>query len=116
MPIAAREYLSNEGVGDAESCKHLLESIKREMRRTFSAHLESRRAGFQACILRDYDNADDEAVTNDEIDAHCDGTFPVVFVNITFDPERVDSAELTCVEQQFQLCLLGTAESDAKFY
>lgn len=115
MPIKSREYLSSIGMGSAEDCKALMDSIVETIRSRFDSAKECRRATFLARVLWNKEGWESEGLTDTTIQSHCGDKLPVLFLIVSYDPLRVSADEMTQLESKFELQLFGTAESNADF-
>jgi hypothetical protein len=110
----AREYVSLAGLGDFT---HLQKQMREytTVVRALSAGYSARRASFEARILFSIADVENEFLDLNEIIPHSKGLFPVLWVNLTYDPDRLSQDEITFIEQKFSLELLGVIESEEPF-
>jgi hypothetical protein len=116
MPIKAREYVSVEGIGDLTKLHAIMAEIAAVIRERFRSHLiGERRATFSCRIMLSEQEVKDDCRSADEFRQFTDGMYPVLWMNLTFDPEKVAVEEIQELEALFSLRLLGEITSDAPF-
>jgi hypothetical protein len=115
VPTKAREYVSVDGLGELQKCQGLLAAMTRLMRERFNSQREDRRATFCARVLLTVADVEEEALSVSEILRFSNGRFPVLWLNLTCDPERVTQAEIDFLEATYSLRLLGEIRSETHF-
>jgi hypothetical protein len=115
MPTKAREYVSVSGMGDLVKIQSMVADITKLVREQFRSQDDERRGTFGGCIIRSEKDLEEEALSYPEIRQFSGGTFPVLWLNFTFDPEKVSSEEVQAFEETFSLRLLGEVESAKPF-
>jgi hypothetical protein len=100
MPSAARLYVAIPCIGDFEQCERVgreLAGVVRERNRpgvviNYYARTLTREAGIA-----------EENLNPERVQAATGGRFPFLWVNLTYDPDRVGEAELVEIETRFGL-------------
>ncbi len=114
MPIAAREYVSTRGLGDLVGCRQAMEAFASTVDDLNAGEPESR-ATFFARVLFSPADMEEECLRPTEVTAITGGVFPCLWVNITFDPDRLPLIEIAPIEALCQLQFLGDVRSEGTF-
>ena len=110
MPTAAREYVSLLQLGDFQGCQGLLRQCGDALRGLNPA-TGPKSVSFSGRILVSENDITDEALDSKVIHSFSKGVFPILWVNITYNPQRLTPESFLSVEQAFSLQLIATAES-----
>lgn len=108
MPTASREYVSGFWLGDYEACIQFRDAVVADIR---ALNINERVANFHAGVMTSPDDLVDEDVDVQQVTAVTGGRFPLLWLNITYNPERLAEERLQEIEQQHQLTLIATAQS-----
>jgi hypothetical protein len=112
MSTSAREYVSMTGLGDLNKCREMMEEYGKSVRKLNS---ESKRASCYARVFTSEADILDECRDVQEIQQHTRGVFPVLWVNLTYDPSLLREEEILALEAQCNLSLLGVVHADWPF-
>jgi hypothetical protein len=99
MILASREYVSLIGIGNREECIRLLFDLHKELETLSNEKII---IGSTAQTLYSLEQIQEEQMDPKPILAVCQGRYPLVWANVTFDPAVIDRARLTEVEQKFR--------------
>jgi hypothetical protein len=115
MPTKAREYIALNSIGDLAASRGLLDEIESSIRAKFHSNLSDRRASFFCRILSNDEEVEDECLDLASVRQLTNGVFPILWLNITFDPDRVAIAELSSLESALSLAILADGSSERPF-
>lgn len=93
----------------------MLADITKFVRGRFRSQHDERRATFGGRVLLSELDVEEEFLSYEEIRRFSNGTFPVLWLNFTFDPDKVGCEEIQALEDTFSLSLLGEVESEKPF-
>jgi hypothetical protein len=110
MPTTARKYLSLSCLGDFQGCRELLRQCWDAVK-GLNPPTGPKSVSFFGVILVSEEDITNEALDSKVIHSFSNGVFPILWVNITYNPERVVPEAFRSVEQAFSLQLIATVES-----
>jgi hypothetical protein len=113
MPTASREYVGTVGCGDYDACIQARDSVVRDIRQLNTGE---RVANSYARVITSNEDLEDEGIAVEQATAVTGGRFPLLWLNITFDPAKLDPATLRDLEARHSLVLIGTAHSCVSYF
>jgi hypothetical protein len=72
-------------------------------------------ANYHARVVTSPEGLADEDIDVERVTTLSGGRFPLLWLNITYNPDRLPAQQLTAIEQRHQLALLETARSNLDF-
>jgi hypothetical protein len=108
MATASREYVAHWPAGEWRAAADRLVTTLRAW------NAAARRVNWDIRWLESVADADEEDVPVAEVVAR--GGFPVAWINLTFDPDRLSTKELAGVEQGFELRQYAGAVSRVSYF
>jgi hypothetical protein len=108
MSTASREYLSGFKLGNYQACIQLRDAVVAAIQ-ALNEHGEV--ANFYARVVNGSDELVDEDVDVQQVNAVTGEQFPLLWLNLTYDPDQLSEKQLEELEQQYQLTLTATARS-----
>lgn len=103
MSLACREYVTRQGCETTKAAIAVREAIGAVLSAWFA---EKRIRGFEVLSVRSQEDIVEYDLDGDALHEATDGTFPFVWVNVTFDSGTFDTGTLAPIEQDHGLKLL----------
>lgn len=113
MPTACREYVCSVIHGDYEACIAARDAAVADIRRL---NEDRRRANYDARVISNVEQLEDEAIEIDKAVAVTAGSLPLLWVNITFDPAQLGLETIGELEKRHGLVLIAQANSRVSYF
>lgn len=100
--VAVRTYIAGASTGDRVWCENHLDPIY-ETLLTWNAGMDRRRCGIKVLVVESADHAYSEFIDLAKVDVVTGGRYPYLYVNVTYDPDRLGAELFDPFEEQFSL-------------
>ncbi|GAA1229551.1 hypothetical protein GCM10009665_19990 [Kitasatospora nipponensis] len=112
MATAAVGYASLQGLGSREGCLEALRAMAEVLARV-DRDAGGRAANFASMVFGSAETVEDEGIDPEVMHAVTGGTYPVAYLTVSYDPDRLPAVELEALEREFDLRVLGRTSSRA---
>lgn len=113
MATACREYVSKLGLGSREDAFRIRDGLAEAIR---ALNRERRVANFHLRVMSSREELDDEDVDPEKAMTVAGNVFPLVWANITYDPQIVTETALRNIEDSYELHVIGSGVSERNYF
>jgi hypothetical protein len=100
--IAVRVYIPGASIGDSSWCEDNLDPIY-DTARSWNLGMDRPRCGVKVLVVETAEHAPSEFIDLAKADAVTGGRYPDLYVNVTYDPDRLEAETFVPFEEQFGL-------------
>lgn len=101
--LYSQEYIAKKSIGDLSESYTQMAAIDEYLKNLYQKQLI---AGFEYRVLKSESDVYDEDLDSDAIKEINSGTFPCVWINITYEAASFPKSQLLAIEEKFALISL----------